>query len=77
MNPLSLSIAELAAAYRKRELEPVEVTDAALERIEKIDGRLNSFVTLTRELALAQARTAQDELARGIERGPLQGVPWR
>jgi aspartyl-tRNA(Asn)/glutamyl-tRNA(Gln) amidotransferase subunit A len=72
---LSLSIAQLAAAYRKGEASPVAVTEACFERIGRVDARLRSFVTLTRELALSQARTAQDELARGVDRGPLQGVP--
>jgi aspartyl-tRNA(Asn)/glutamyl-tRNA(Gln) amidotransferase subunit A len=72
---LSLTIAELAAAYRRGEVAPVEVTAAAFERIARVDGRLFSFVTLTQDLAAAQAKTAQDELARGVDRGPLQGVP--
>ncbi|MFI5266216.1 MAG: amidase [Chloroflexota bacterium] len=72
---LSLTIAELAAAYRKGEVKPVEVTEAAFERIGRVDGRLNSFVTLTQDLALRQAKAAQEELARGTDRGPLQGVP--
>jgi len=72
---LSLTIAELAAAYRQGEAKPVEVAEAAFERIGRIDGRLNSFVTLTRDLAMRQAQAAQDELAGGVDRGPLQGVP--
>src|SRR5579862_4472046 len=72
---LSLSIAQLETLYRKREVTPVEVTQAALERIDRLDPKLNSFVTLTRELALQQAQAAQDELQRGEDRGPLHGVP--
>jgi aspartyl-tRNA(Asn)/glutamyl-tRNA(Gln) amidotransferase subunit A len=69
------SIVELAGMYRKHEVTPVEVTQAAFDRIARVDGRIRSFVTLTRELAMEQARAAQDELARGIDRGPMQGVP--
>jgi aspartyl-tRNA(Asn)/glutamyl-tRNA(Gln) amidotransferase subunit A len=72
---LSRSLAQLADLYRQREAGPVEVTEAAYERIERVDPKINAFVTLTRDLALSQARTAQDELARGVDRGPLQGVP--
>ncbi|HLQ34466.1 MAG TPA: amidase [Chloroflexota bacterium] len=74
-DPLSLTIVELAAAYRRQELSPVDVTEAAFQRIEAVDGRLNSFVTVTQELATSQARIAQEELARGVDRGPLHGVP--
>jgi aspartyl-tRNA(Asn)/glutamyl-tRNA(Gln) amidotransferase subunit A len=72
---LSLSIAQLADVYRKGEVTAVEVTQAALERIQRVDPKLNSFVTLTPELALQQAETARDELQRGVDRGPLHGVP--
>jgi aspartyl-tRNA(Asn)/glutamyl-tRNA(Gln) amidotransferase subunit A len=72
---LSLTIAGLAAAYRKGEADPVEVTEAAFERIGRVDGRLNSFVTLTQELAMRQAAAAREQLAGGSDRGPLLGVP--
>lgn len=67
--------AELAAAYRAKTLSPVEVTQAMLDRIARLDGRLHSFVTLTPEIALAQARAAEAEFARGAFRGPMHGVP--
>ena len=73
---LALSIAELAQQYRTKALSPVEVTQACLDRIAAVDGRLQAFITLTADRALAQARTAQDELAGGVDRGPLQGVPF-
>ncbi len=75
MSALELTIAELGQAYRKGDASPVEVTEAALQRIAAIDSRLNSFVTITAELARQQAKQAQDELARGQDRGPLHGVP--
>ncbi|HVA24939.1 MAG TPA: amidase [Chloroflexota bacterium] len=71
----SLSIAQLAHAFRTGEASPVEATEAELARIEELDGKVNTFVTLTPELALRQARHAQEELARGHDHGPLQGVP--
>ena len=70
-----LSIEQLARAYRVGDVSPVEATEAALAHIEAVDPRVNSFVTLTPDLALKQARQAQDELAHGNDRGPLHGVP--
>jgi aspartyl-tRNA(Asn)/glutamyl-tRNA(Gln) amidotransferase subunit A len=57
------------------ELSPVELTQACLERIQRLDGQINAFITLTPELALEQARQAEAELARGELRGPLHGIP--
>jgi aspartyl-tRNA(Asn)/glutamyl-tRNA(Gln) amidotransferase subunit A len=68
------TIRELGAAYRARTLSPVEVTRALLARIEKLDGGLHAFVTLTPERALADARAAEEALGRGDAR-PLLGVP--
>jgi aspartyl-tRNA(Asn)/glutamyl-tRNA(Gln) amidotransferase subunit A len=68
------SIRELGARYRTRALSPVEVTQALLARIEKLDAGLHSFVTLTPERALADARAAEAAVRRGDER-PLLGIP--
>jgi aspartyl-tRNA(Asn)/glutamyl-tRNA(Gln) amidotransferase subunit A len=68
------TIRELTAGYRARKLSPVEVTRALLARIEKIDGGLHAFVTVTPERALADARAAEEALGRGDTR-PLLGVP--
>ena len=70
-----LSIAELGARYRKKALSPVEVTQRALARIKALDGTLNAFITLLEKEALAQAATAERELAKGVDHGPLHGVP--
>lgn len=70
-----LSIAQLAERYRRKELSPVEVTEAYLRRIEALEPRLNSYMTVTGELALEQARVAERELGGGTDRGPLHGVP--
>jgi aspartyl-tRNA(Asn)/glutamyl-tRNA(Gln) amidotransferase subunit A len=68
------TIRELGARYRRRELSPVEVTRALLERITKLDPGLNAFVTVTADRALADARAAEELLRRGDDR-PLLGVP--
>src|SRR3990172_8617625 len=52
-----------------------EVTDACLERIHELDGRLNSFITVTEDRARADARRAEGEIHRGHYRGLLHGVP--
>jgi len=70
-----LTIGQLADAYRKKELSPVEVTEDSLARISELDGKLNSYITVTPELALEQAKQARDELVAGKDRGRLQGVP--
>jgi amidase len=69
------SIAELGAAYRARTVSPVEVTQAMLDRIARLEPRLHAFVTLTPEIALEQARRAEAEFDRGELKGPMQGVP--
>jgi aspartyl-tRNA(Asn)/glutamyl-tRNA(Gln) amidotransferase subunit A len=65
----------LSERLRKRELSPVELTDAYLARIEALEG-LHAFVTVTRDLARAQARKAAEELTAGTWRGPLHGIPY-
>jgi len=68
------TIRELGARYRTRELSPVEVTQALLARIAKLDPALHAFVTLTADRALSDARAAETALARGDAR-PLLGIP--
>jgi aspartyl-tRNA(Asn)/glutamyl-tRNA(Gln) amidotransferase subunit A len=70
-----LTLAEAGAGMRRREYSPMELTQACLERIQAVDGKLHSFITVTAELALQQARRAEQELARGIDKGPLHGIP--
>jgi aspartyl-tRNA(Asn)/glutamyl-tRNA(Gln) amidotransferase subunit A len=70
-----LTIAEAGAALRRKELSPVELTDALLDRIEAVDGKLHCFITLTADLARQQARRAEQELRSGSDRGPLHGIP--
>lgn len=68
-------LTELAALIRNRQVSPVEVTRAALERIAALDGRLHGFITLLAERALDVAQRAEDEIAAGNYRGPLHGIP--
>ncbi|MCW5746181.1 MAG: amidase [Alphaproteobacteria bacterium] len=70
-----LSIADAAAAIAARRLSPVELTEAVLHRIAAIDERLNSYVLVTAERALADARKAEAEIAAGNYRGALHGIP--
>ena len=74
-DPTDLSIAEAYRLIRSGALSPLDLVDAYFERIRRLDGRLNSFVTLTEERAVARARTLETELANGHWRGPLHGIP--
>lgn len=70
-----LELTELTRRIHAKELSPVEATQAELDRIGALDGRLRSYVRLTPELALEQARRAEAEIARGTIKGPLHGAP--
>ena len=75
------SIEEVARLYRKRKVSPVEVTKVILARIEQLNPKINAYITVTAELALAQSKKAEAELfaPRGRkshrDRGPLHGIP--
>lgn len=73
--PCWLSIAELARGYRERRFSAEDITRACLERIARLDPKLNAFITVTTDLALAQAREADQEFKANRYRGPLHGVP--
>jgi aspartyl-tRNA(Asn)/glutamyl-tRNA(Gln) amidotransferase subunit A len=73
---LYLPVSELAARLKSRRLSPVELTESYLSRIEALEPKLHAFVTVTRDVALAQARRAEREIAAGRYRGPLHGVPY-
>src|SRR5467141_2826435 len=76
-----LTIEEIGKLFRKRKLSPVELTKLMLARIGRINPKLNAYLTVTAELALAQAKKAESELLapRGCkghrDRGPLHGIP--
>src|SRR5436305_2570104 len=70
-----LTIAAAARLIEKRELSPVELVDSRLDRIARLDGRLNSFIRVLADEARAAARAAEAEIAAGKYRGPLHGIP--
>jgi aspartyl-tRNA(Asn)/glutamyl-tRNA(Gln) amidotransferase subunit A len=70
-----LTLLEAADQLRTKRLSPVELTEACLARIQRLNPTLNAFITVTAESALASARTAESEIQRGQWRGPLHGVP--
>ena len=69
------TIAEVGARLRSKELSPLEVATAILERIEALDGDLKSYATVMADSAMTSARTAEQEIAAGNYRGGLHGVP--
>ena len=69
------TITEIAKLIESKQLSPVEVTRAMLERIDALDNKLMSYATLMAESAMAEARNAEQEIASGNYRGPLHGVP--
>ena len=70
------TIAKASKLIAARELSPVELTHALLERIAAVDPVISSYLTVTAEHALAQAQAAEAEIARGDHRGALHGIPF-
>ena len=70
-----LTATELAAEIQSRNVSPVEAVDAYLERIDRVNPRLNAYITVTGEAARQAARQAEEEVGRGEHKGPLHGVP--
>ena len=75
-NVLYLPVRHLAERIRTRQVSPVELAQSYLARSEQWNPRLNAYVTLTRDLAMEQARAAEKEIAAGKYRGPLHGIPY-
>jgi aspartyl-tRNA(Asn)/glutamyl-tRNA(Gln) amidotransferase subunit A len=73
---LFLSVRELGERLRAGRLSAVELTEAYLDRLEKLGPRLGAVVTITRDLALREARAAAAEIKAGKYRGPLHGIPY-
>jgi len=69
------TLTEVAGLLQRREISPVELTRAVLARIERLEPQLHSYITVVPERALDRARAAERELATGVDRGPLHGVP--
>lgn len=70
-----LSLLDVAEKVAAKELSPVELTNAALERIVAVESTFNAFITVLSETAIETAQTAEAEILRGDYRGPLHGIP--
>ncbi len=71
-----MSAVDLAKSIRKKKLSPVEVVRGVLERIEAVNLKINAYVTVTADSALAEAKQAEDAVMKGEELGTLHGVPF-
>src|SRR5260370_2313629 len=71
-----LSVSELAKRIESKKLSPVTLTQAYLDRSQKLGPRFNAYARLTPEIALEQAKAAEKEIQRGHYRGPLHGIPY-
>src|SRR5260221_4053058 len=76
LEPPFITIAETSRRIARRELSPVELAEAYLQRIAALDNQLMSFVTLTAELARQRARAAEADIMRNGPRSPLHGIPY-
>jgi aspartyl-tRNA(Asn)/glutamyl-tRNA(Gln) amidotransferase subunit A len=71
-----LPVSELAARIRAKRLRPTDLVAGCLDRLERLGPRYHAVATLMRDPAMDEARTAERELARGQDRGPLHGIPY-
>jgi len=70
-----LTLSEASELVRSKKVSPVELTQACLSRIEQLNPKVNAFITVTADAALAQAREAESDIQRGRWKGPLHGIP--
>ena len=70
-----LPATELSVLIKSREVSPVQAAQAYLDRIGQVDEKLNSYITVCRDEALAEARQAEQEISAGNYRGPMHGLP--
>lgn len=70
-----LSIEDAASLIASKKISPVELTEAVLTRVERLNPALNAYITVTAEQAIAEAKAAESEIASGKHRGPLHGIP--
>ncbi|MBI3537040.1 MAG: amidase [Chloroflexi bacterium] len=75
MSLTQLTLADAARLIAAREISPLDLTRAHLDRIARLDAQLNCFITVTADAALARARAAETEIQNGNYRGALHGVP--
>ena len=74
-NVSQLSLSEASQLVRSKKVSPVELTRECLSRIERLNPKLNAFITVTADSALAEARQAEAEIQHERWRGPLHGIP--
>ena len=70
-----LSVVELSRLLESQEVSPVELTEAYLDRVDKLNPKLNAYITVVPELAMEQARKAEAQIREGNYLGPLHGIP--
>src|SRR5262249_51218024 len=71
----TLTLKQASDLIRRKDVSPVELTEACLKRIDAYNPSLNAFITITRDQALAAAREMEAEQRKGRWRGPLHGIP--
>ena len=79
MTPTELTTATIAGTaelLRNRELSPVELTEAILNRIDQLDGNIGAFTTISEDYAFTKAYAVEREIAEGCYKGPLHGIPY-
>lgn len=72
---ISKSVIDIAGLIRNQEVSPVEVTNSLLEHIKSLDGQINSYISVTEEQALTEAKKAETEIVNGNYRGVFHGIP--
>src|SRR3569833_893727 len=75
MPEIPLTIKDAAAALRRGQLTSVQLTEALLERLEHLNPKLGAIINISDESALEAAKRADADLAAGVDKGPLQGIP--
>ena len=70
-----LTVAELGDHIRNRDVSPVEVTEAYLDRIDSLNSQIRAYLTVTADIARQAAQDCEEEIAAGNYRGPLHGIP--
>ena len=75
LNVSQLGLSEASQLVRSKKVSPVELTHECLSRIERLNPKLNAFITVTADSALAEARQAEAEIQHDHWRGPLHGIP--
>jgi aspartyl-tRNA(Asn)/glutamyl-tRNA(Gln) amidotransferase subunit A len=75
MDPNTLTITDAAKLIERRELSPVELTRACLDRISQVEDRVHAFVVVLQDEAIAAAKEAENDISGGRYRGPLHGIP--